>query len=242
MAPKPKLVVLHPVHGYAIKPTENIKVMKRNARERNRVQTVNNGFERLRVMVPTASCDKKMSKVNILGHAVEYIQCLHALIQQVNHSQSAAVSPHSPGVSSTSDYSSYSSDCSMYTPTYPQSMYPSSKHSSFNDFSPRTHFTPSQYSPHTPYTPSAYSPAPSSYSPNPSAYSPAPSTYSPALPSGGYSHFNFPATTTEMMYTGGSSVLPAVQQPASSGLVEDGESSEEDDLLDAIAEWQEHSS
>ena len=73
MAPKAKLIVLHPVHGYKIKPTQDIKTVKRNQRERTRVQTVNTRFERLRIMVPTSLQDKKMSKVNILGHAVEYI-------------------------------------------------------------------------------------------------------------------------------------------------------------------------
>ena len=87
MAPKPKLIVVHPVHGYKIKPAQDLKTMKRNARERNRVQTVNSGFERIRQLVPSAAADTKMSKVNILGHAVDYIQCLHSILQQCNNTQ-----------------------------------------------------------------------------------------------------------------------------------------------------------
>ena len=67
MAPRAKLVAIHPIHGYAIKPPQDLKTIKRNERERNRVETVNRGFETLRMHVPTAAPVKKMSKVNILN-------------------------------------------------------------------------------------------------------------------------------------------------------------------------------
>ena len=54
--------------------------MKRNARERSRIQTVNQSFEALRRCVPTAH--KSMSKVNIIQHALEYIQNLVQLVHE----------------------------------------------------------------------------------------------------------------------------------------------------------------
>ena len=80
MAPKAKLVAYHPVHGYKIKPQQDLKTIKRNERERSRVQTVNSGFETLRKHIPTAAALKKMSKVNILNEAMEYIQYLRSVL------------------------------------------------------------------------------------------------------------------------------------------------------------------
>ena len=250
MAPKPKLVVLHPVHGYKIAPPQDLKTIKRNARERNRVQTVNAGFERLRTIIPSASLDKKMSKVNILSHAVEYIHCLHGLVQQYSEEgtvaglysqqvQSSPIAvPQSPGVSSTSEYGSSTVAAAAdqsggglyggYDSGYGSARTP------FADYSPRTSFTPSQYSPYTP----SYSPA--------TPYSPS-TPYSPATPysshftfhntEGGYSgHYatSTPSLEAASPVVGGAS-MAAVKRPP------DEESSEEEDLLDAIAEWQEQS-
>ena len=57
-----KGMIFHPTLGYAIPPPIPVSVARRNARERNRVKTVNGGFECLRVHVPTAARAKKMSK------------------------------------------------------------------------------------------------------------------------------------------------------------------------------------
>ena len=81
MAPKSKLVAYHPVHGYAIEPTQDLKTIKRNQRERIRVETVNKTYETLRRVIPAAAVHKKMSKVNIIYHALEYINQLMYLIQ-----------------------------------------------------------------------------------------------------------------------------------------------------------------
>ena len=81
MAPRQKLIAIHPVHGYAIQPQQDLKTMKRNARERNRVQAVNSCFENLRRCVPSAAVYKKMSKVNIVQHALEYIHQLMEILQ-----------------------------------------------------------------------------------------------------------------------------------------------------------------
>jgi len=85
-------------------------VVRRNARERNRVKQVNNGFSQLRQHIPVAiiadlsngrrgigpGANKKLSKVSTLRMAVEYIRRLQRLIddndqkhqqQQQQHSQ-----------------------------------------------------------------------------------------------------------------------------------------------------------
>ncbi|XP_053546818.1 achaete-scute homolog 1-like [Bombina bombina] len=54
---------------------------RRNERERNRVKLVNLGFAKLRQHVPQAQGpNKKMSKVETLRSAVEYIRALQALL------------------------------------------------------------------------------------------------------------------------------------------------------------------
>ena len=73
-------IAFHPTLGYAIPPPQPAKVARRNARERNRVKQVNSGFEVLRVHIPVAAKNKKMSKVDTLRHAVEYIQSLQRML------------------------------------------------------------------------------------------------------------------------------------------------------------------
>ncbi|XP_001992198.2 achaete-scute complex protein T5 [Drosophila grimshawi] len=71
-------------------------VVRRNARERNRVKQVNNGFSQLRQHIPVAviadlsngrrgigpGADKKLSKVSTLRMAVEYIRRLQRVIDE----------------------------------------------------------------------------------------------------------------------------------------------------------------
>jgi len=75
-------IAFHPTLGYPIPPTIPPKVARRNARERNRVKQVNCGFEMLRSHIPSASKAKKMSKVDTLRHAVEYIQNLQRMVDE----------------------------------------------------------------------------------------------------------------------------------------------------------------
>ena len=113
-------VIFHPTLGYAIPPPLPPTVARRNARERTRVKTVNQSYEHLRLHVPSASQAKKMSKVDILKHSIEYIQKLRAMVerseyehqhQEVVHPPSGLPpcpgSPCTPG--STSGESGYSS-------------------------------------------------------------------------------------------------------------------------------------
>ena len=142
--PRTKLVAIHPVHGYAIPPPQDVKVSRRNARERNRVKTVNNGFEMLKRHIPSAAPVKKMSKVNILNQAVEYIESLQCLLTE--------------GPSSSNQESK--------TPSYPPQLQHSNSFNSMYEKSNSHHLTPSNYG-----SPSAPSPHcyPSSYhTPGPS--------------------------------------------------------------------------
>jgi hypothetical protein len=82
MAPRQRLVAIHPVHGYVIAPPQDLKTMKRNARERNRVLTVNQSFEALRCRIPSAAGFKKLSKVNIIQHAMDYIHGLLSTLEE----------------------------------------------------------------------------------------------------------------------------------------------------------------
>ena len=93
MVARSKLVAYHPVHGYPIHPTQDLKTIKRNARERNRVETVNRSFETLRQHVPTALQYKKMSKVNIVHHALDYIHQLMYMLNAPQYSPNPVYSP-----------------------------------------------------------------------------------------------------------------------------------------------------
>ncbi|NWI12220.1 ASCL2 protein, partial [Crypturellus soui] len=57
-------------------------VARRNERERNRVRLVNLGFAALRQHVPHGAASKKMSKVETLRSAVEYIRALQRLLAE----------------------------------------------------------------------------------------------------------------------------------------------------------------
>ncbi|XP_030058316.1 achaete-scute homolog 1b-like [Microcaecilia unicolor] len=57
-------------------------VARRNERERNRVKLVNMGFQTLRQHVPNGATSKKLSKVETLRSAVEYIRALQQLLDQ----------------------------------------------------------------------------------------------------------------------------------------------------------------
>ncbi|KAG8433917.1 hypothetical protein GDO86_012329 [Hymenochirus boettgeri] len=68
-----------PVNNLSISSTSE----RRNERERNRVKLVNMGFAKLRQHVPQAQGpNKKMSKVETLRSAVEYIRALQSLLME----------------------------------------------------------------------------------------------------------------------------------------------------------------
>lgn len=106
-------------------------VARRNERERNRVRLVNLGFAALRQHVPHGTASKKLSKVETLRSAVEYIRALQQLLDEHDAVsaafQAGVLSPTiSPGYShdmnsmAGSPVSSYSSDEGSYDPLSPE--------------------------------------------------------------------------------------------------------------------------
>lgn len=127
-------------------------VARRNARERNRVKQVNNGFATLRSHIPLSiatalsssagsrGASKKLSKVETLRMAVEYIRSLQDLLDESGgtaHSQAenyypnprpteSSLSPPCSDASSSPPPSSYASEGSYNPPpslTYHQENY-----------------------------------------------------------------------------------------------------------------------
>lgn len=73
---------------------------RRNERERNRVKLVNMGFAKLRQHVPQAQGpNKKMSKVETLRSAVEYIRALQSLLLDRQNGEAGPGGPSSDGLS-----------------------------------------------------------------------------------------------------------------------------------------------
>ncbi|KAH0620967.1 hypothetical protein JD844_021905 [Phrynosoma platyrhinos] len=68
-------------------------VARRNERERNRVKLVNLGFQTLRQHVPNGAAAKKMSKVETLRSAVEYIRALQQLLDEHDALSASAFLP-----------------------------------------------------------------------------------------------------------------------------------------------------
>lgn len=67
-------------------------VEKRNARERQRVQTVNSAFVRLRKAIPTENPrGKRISKVKTLQKAIAYIRGLEKLLEEDDYYQSGYI-------------------------------------------------------------------------------------------------------------------------------------------------------
>ncbi|KAI4803356.1 Achaete-scute like 1a [Dissostichus eleginoides] len=117
--------------GYSLPPQQPHAVARRNERERNRVKLVNNGFATLREHVPNGAANKKMSKVETLRSAVEYIRALQQLLDEHDAVsaafQSGVLSPAmSQGYTADmnsmagSPVSSYSSDEGSYDALSPE--------------------------------------------------------------------------------------------------------------------------
>ncbi|GCB65286.1 hypothetical protein scyTo_0004753 [Scyliorhinus torazame] len=113
--------------GYTLPPQQPAAVARRNERERNRVKLVNLGFATLREHVPNGSANKKMSKVETLRSAVEYIRALQQLLDEHDAVsaafQSGVLSPNlSNDMNSMagSPVSSYSSDEGSCEPLSPE--------------------------------------------------------------------------------------------------------------------------
>jgi hypothetical protein len=107
---------------------------KRNARERNRVRYINNCFDLLRDILPPSnnqeltaetSHERKLSKVETLKQATDYIKHLTNILQQQNDTnelyEENTLSPHSS--SCESQYSYYSQYSPIMNQQYQQQYY-----------------------------------------------------------------------------------------------------------------------
>ena len=63
---------------------EHASILRRNERERNRVKLVSDGFATLRKHIPTTPVNKKLSKVETLRTAIEYIKHLQRVLNESN--------------------------------------------------------------------------------------------------------------------------------------------------------------
>ena len=88
-------VIYHPVHGYPIPPPVPVAVARRNQRERSRVKTVNDSYQCLKAHVPAAARTKRMSKVDIIRHSIEYITRLQAMVD-TEHAEPPCFAPYYP--------------------------------------------------------------------------------------------------------------------------------------------------
>lgn len=146
--------------GYVLPPAPPASVARRNARERNRVKQVNMGFAVLRQHIPTSFCEtsgsdsgrsssggsksRKVSKVDTLRCAVEYIRSLQEMLDSDGCSDSA---------SSTS-----SSACSSSENMSPPAHLPAKSFTYGTHHQPSigTSLSPSNYSDASSPTPSCY--------------------------------------------------------------------------------------
>ncbi|GAU97966.1 hypothetical protein RvY_09180 [Ramazzottius varieornatus] len=79
----PECIIPAPVlHGEHLLYYEPVFLRRRNERERMRVKSVNDGYVRLRQRLPSSLSQKRMSKVEILRSAIEYIRQLQLVLQE----------------------------------------------------------------------------------------------------------------------------------------------------------------
>lgn len=72
---------------------KRIRRVKANDRERNRMHNLNEALDKLRKHLPTAKDDSKMTKIETLKSAQEYIQALSRLLIETS-AQSSSSTPH----------------------------------------------------------------------------------------------------------------------------------------------------
>lgn len=204
--------------------TQTASVQRRNARERNRVKQVNNGFSNLRQHIPqqviTAltkggrGASKKLSKVDTLKLAVEYIRSLKDLLEDGENSDSASAST-----------SSYYSDKSQHLQSIPRSeasLSPTPSYSS--DASSTMSYTPNHIQTH----PISFKQEPfDSYAEQ--STSPAPSYHSEVMSHHSHHHQMYPTSSTPYKPVVHHHPYENNYSPVSA---------DDEELLDAIAWWQ----
>ena len=240
--PRTKLVVHHPVHGYAIPPPQDVKVSRRNARERNRVKTVNSGFEMLKKHIPSAAPVKKMSKVNILNQAVEYIEALQCLLKETppetpptptpTTTSYPQVFPHPP----TNFQTSYNIDKpSPSTPSYhPENCYPP-----LTPISPNTMYYP-HYSRSYESGYDSQGDSLTDLDRKQSWHHPEYQLHHQQTQLSNYNRLSPTSPSSTIHSPNPHYVLPIASKTVKCQDNLNESSGEEDDILDAIAEWQQH--
>lgn len=157
--------------------TQTVSVQRRNARERNRVKQVNNGFSTLRQHIPQTvitaltkggrGASKKLSKVDTLKLAVEYIRSLKDMLDENENNESTSGT-------STSGSSYYSDKSQLLLQSIPRSEASLSPTPSYtSDSSSNVGYTPNliqghqmnfKQEPFDSYTEQSTSPVPSYHS------------------------------------------------------------------------------
>ncbi|XP_023222608.1 achaete-scute homolog 1-like [Centruroides sculpturatus] len=132
--------------AYSLPQTQPAAVARRNERERNRVRMVNLGFATLRQHVPHGAKNKKMSKVETLKSAVEYIKQLQQLLTEQDGTGSTSSGDENiyPGYSDhlpSTPYTPSSAAATVTSPTYSGTSSPTPSLSSgasspYNSFGP----------------------------------------------------------------------------------------------------------
>jgi len=264
-----KGTIFHPTLGYPIQPPMPVTVQRRNQRERNRVKTVNGGYECLRLHVPTAARSKKMSKVDILKHSIQYIQKLRSLVESHHHQSSSGeslrhlVETHHQNLveqtplggieTSTSPHpfshpEHHSPDAARYHPSTDSQFSPSPNSSNYPHLEQgEGSQTNGRYPHHASPTSPPLMPSPdSSDSGNASLLSYHPTTFQPCSPTYPPSHpsASHPSASQQQAVP---QDFSASQSPISSSAAVgflatstyQQQTSQEDEILDVIAEWQE---
>lgn len=133
----PKRLNQQPLTQFGTGPLPSIE--RRNARERNRVKQVNNGFDKLRQYIPARIVEaenggrgvsKKLSKVDTLKMAVKYIQRLKEMLDE-NNSR----------LPETSSASSYYSASPAPSSLHQHPMYPSYASTPLGHYQENQHLT-----------------------------------------------------------------------------------------------------
>lgn len=152
---------------YSVTPQQSVSIQRRNARERNRVKQVNNGFANLRQHIPspvvTALTNggrgphKKLSKVDTLKVAVKYIRSLQRMLDEdlENSGESTKSTIDSQALSPVSYYGSMSDSSTASSPAPSQL----SEYSSYSSSQPET-LTSFKREPYDVYSGITSSPAP----------------------------------------------------------------------------------
>ncbi|XP_023019890.1 achaete-scute homolog [Leptinotarsa decemlineata] len=120
---------------YGTPPQQPASVARRNARERNRVKQVNNGFATLRSHIPPSvaqaltpqstsqgrGASKKLSKVETLRLAVEYIRSLQQMIEDHENemTNNGSIGSDNHSITENRYYTSSPNSSQIYSTSYP---------------------------------------------------------------------------------------------------------------------------